>query len=86
MAAIFPDDIFKCIFLNENASITIKMSLRFVPKGPINNIPTLVQMMVRRRPGDKQLSEPMMTSLLTHMWSLDLNELWHDAAGLDNIW
>ena len=29
----FPDDIFKCIFLNENVSISIKISLQFVPKG-----------------------------------------------------
>ena len=34
----FPDDIFKCIFLNENEWISIKVSLTFVPKGPINNI------------------------------------------------
>ena len=32
-------------------------------KGPINNIPALVQIMVRRRPGDKPLSEPMMVRL-----------------------
>ena len=36
------DDIFKCIFLNENAFILIKIFLKFVPKGPINNIPALV--------------------------------------------
>ena len=49
----FPDDIFKCIFLNENARISIKISLKFVPKGPINNIPALVQIMAWRQPGDK---------------------------------
>ena len=38
----FPDDIFKCIFLYENVWISIKISLKFVPKGPINNIPALV--------------------------------------------
>ena len=38
----FPDDIFKCIFLNENVWISIKISLKFVPKGPINNILPLV--------------------------------------------
>ena len=38
---IFPDDIFKCIFVNENISILIKSSLKFVPKGPIYNIPAL---------------------------------------------
>ena len=63
----FPDDIFKCIFLNENVWISIKISLKFVPKGPINSIPSLVQIMAWRRPGDKPLSEPMMVSLLTHI-------------------
>ena len=61
------DDIFKCIFLKENAWIPTKISLKFVPKGPINNIPALVQIMAWRRPGDKPLSEPMMVSLLTHI-------------------
>ena len=56
----FADDIFKCISLNENIWISIKISLKFVPKGPINNIPALVQIMAWRRPGDKPLSEPMM--------------------------
>ena len=60
-------DIFKCIFLNENVSIAIKISLNIVPKGPINNIPALVQIMAWRRPGDKPLSEPMMISLPTHI-------------------
>ena len=63
----FADDIFKCIFLNENVWISIKISMKFVPKGPINNIPTLVQIMAWRRSGDKPLSEPMMVSLLMHI-------------------
>ena len=63
----FADNIFKCIFLNENVQILIKISPKFVPKGPINNIPTLVQIMAWRRPGDKPLSEPMMVSLLKHI-------------------
>ena len=41
--------------------------LKFVPKGPINNIPALVQIMAWRRPGDKPLSEPMMVRLPTHI-------------------
>ena len=45
----FPEDIFKCIFLNENVWISIKISLKFVPKVPINNIPVLVQIMSGRR-------------------------------------
>ena len=63
----FPDDIFKYIFLYENMQISIKISLKSVPKGPINNIPALVQIMAWRQPGDKPLSEPMMVSLLTHI-------------------
>ena len=46
----FADDIFKCIFLNENFRISTKNSLKFVPKDPINNIPPLVQIMAWRRP------------------------------------
>ena len=62
----FPDDTLKCFFLNQNVSILIKISLRIVPKGSINNIPALVQIMAWRQLGDKPLSEPMMISLLTH--------------------
>ena len=63
----FADDTFKCISLNENARISIKISLKFVPKGLVNNNPALVQIMAWRRSGDKPLSEPMMVSLLTHI-------------------
>ena len=63
----FADDTFNRIFLNENVWISIKISLKNVPKGPINNIPALVQIMAWRRPGDKPLSEPMMISLMTHI-------------------
>ena len=63
----FADDIFKCIFLIENAWISLKISLTFVPKVRIDNIPALIQIMSWRRPGDKLLSEPMMVSLLTHI-------------------
>ena len=63
----YANDIFKCIFVNENFIISIKFSLKLVPKGPINNIPALVQIVAWRRPGDKPLSEPMMVSLTTHI-------------------
>ena len=63
----FADDIFKCIFLNENVWISLQISLKLVPKVRINNIPALVQIMAWRRPGDKPLSEPMMVSLPTHI-------------------
>ena len=63
----FADDTFKRIFLNENVRISIKISMKFVPKGPNNNIPALVQIMDWRRPGDKPLSEPMMVKLPTRI-------------------
>ena len=42
----FPDNIFTCIFLDENVRVSIKISLKFVPKGPISNMPALVQIML----------------------------------------
>ena len=63
----FADDVFKCIFLNKNVWVSLKISLKFVPKGLINNIPSLIQIMAWHRPGDKPLSEPMMVILLTHI-------------------
>ena len=63
----FVDDSLKCIFFNENVWIPIEISLKFVPKGQINNIPALVQIMAWRRPGDKPLSEPVMVRLSTHI-------------------
>ena len=71
----FPDDFFKCILLNETLFIMLKISLKFVPKVQINNIPALVQIMAWSRPGDKPLFEPMMASLLTHIASPGLNKL-----------
>ena len=62
----FADDIFTCIFFNENCCILIKFPLKYVRKGPIDNNPALVQIMAWRRSGDKPLSETMMVSLLTH--------------------
>ena len=76
----FPDDIFKCTFLNENVWISIKISLKFVPGGPNNNFPALVQIMAWRRPGDKPSSELVMVSLLTHIC---VNQRGHQA--LDKI-
>ena len=51
MAAILADDIFKCIYLNENDRIP----------SPIDNKPALVQVMAWHRTGDKPLPEPMLT-------------------------
>ena len=61
MAAILADNIFKCIFLNENDKIVVKISLKCVSGSPTDNKAALVQVMAWRRTGDKPLSEPMMT-------------------------
>ena len=63
----FTDNIFKCIFLNENVWIVIKISLKIVPEGPINNIPELDQIMASLRPCNRPLSESKMVRLLTNI-------------------
>ena len=59
----FADDILRCIFVNEKFCVLIEISLKFVPKGPIDNNPELVQKMAWRRIGVGTLSEPMLTQL-----------------------
>ena len=54
--------IFKCISFNGNVWISIKISPKFVPKGWINNIPALVQILTWCWWVDKQLSAPMMVT------------------------
>ena len=51
----FTDDTFKCIF------ILIQISLRFVPKGLIDNKAALAQVMAWCQTGNKPLPEPMLT-------------------------
>ena len=63
------DDVLKCIFFNENIWITLKISLKFAPKVPINTIAALVQIMAWRLVGAKPLSEPTMVSLPTHIFA-----------------
>ena len=79
----FTDDIFKCIFLNENIWISLQISLEFVLKVRIDNIPALVQIMAWCWQGDKPLYGTMMISLSTHkcvtrpQW---VNSLWLSNA------
>ena len=68
------DNIFKHIVLNEIVSISIEISLIFVPKGPINNILALVQIMPCLWPSDKPLSAPMLDYWCIYA-SLGLNDL-----------
>ena len=60
MATILADDNFKCIFLNENDGVPIRISLKSDPKSSIDNTPALVQVMAWRRTGDKPIPEPML--------------------------
>ena len=57
----FTNDIFRCIFKNEKFCIFIQISLKFVPKGPIDINPVLVLLMAWCQIGNKPLSEPMLT-------------------------
>ena len=57
MAVILADDNFKCIFLNENYSVPIRIPLKYVPRSPILNKPALVLVMAWRRTGNKSLTE-----------------------------
>ena len=59
----FSDDVFKCIFLNENVWISNKISLKFVPKGSI----TISQHWFRKWLGTCQVT------------SHCLNQCWHDS-------
>ena len=63
----FVDDTFKRIFWNQHIKNSIDISLKFVPKGRIHNITSLVQIMAWRRPDDKPFSAPMMVRLPTHI-------------------
>ena len=50
-------------FRDENFDILIKVLLKFVYNGPIDNNPAWVQIMAWHRIGDKPSSEPKLTQL-----------------------
>ena len=92
----FADDSFKCIFLNDNVLISIKISLKFIPMGPINNIPVLVQIMALHQSGDKPLSEPKIILLTqicvtrpqwvnTRTAAISCKIFWHTIEGILSI-
>ena len=58
-----------------------RISLQFVPEGPIDNKPELVQIMAWHRPGDKPLPEPMPTlftdAYMRHEGEMCLRSLSH---------
>ena len=67
-------DVFRCIFMNEKFCILIKISLKFVSMGPIDNNPALIKIMAWRWIGDKLLSEQMPTRF-TDAYMRDLGEM-----------
>ena len=76
MAVILADDISKYIFSNEDYRIPIQISLEFVPRNPIDNKPSLLQVMAWRRTGDKPLPEPMLNHFTdAYICSLGEDEL-----------
>ena len=66
MAAISQTTLSSTFSWKKNVRISIKISLKFVHKSPIDSIPALFQRMAWRRPGNKALSEAVMVS-----WSND---------------
>ena len=69
MAAILADDIFNCIFLKEIGRIRIQISLKYVPRSPIDNKQTLVQAMAWRQTCAKPPPEAMMSQFIdAYMW------------------
>ena len=76
MAAILAEDSFKCILLNENDRIRIRISLKFVSRSLIDNKLALVQVMAWRLASDKPIPEPMLTlvtdAYMRHYWGDEL--------------
>ena len=61
------DDIFKRIFVNENDWMSIKISLKFIHEGPIDNKSVLVQVMAWRRQATSHYLNQCWPSFLTHI-------------------
>ena len=83
MAASFLTTLSNAFSWLKNVIISIKISLKFVLKGSINNIPTLVQIMAWHWPGDKPLSEQWWLDYRRIYMSLGLNEL---TMLVDLVW
>ena len=79
------DDIFKCIFMNENVWIPIEFWLKFVPKGPGNKMPMLVKIMALHHPRDRQLSEPI-DGKFTDAYICHSAWMSHSIILYENIW
>ena len=80
-------DIFRCIFVNETFCILIKISLTFVPYGPIDNKPASVQIMAGRRIGDKPVQNQCWPDLLTHICKTSRRWVkgWAKSGGVSSL-
>ena len=67
MASIFQTTFLNAFTWTKKKYVSIKISLKFVSRDPTKNVPSLVQIMAWRRPGDKPFSEPMRPGWLTHI-------------------
>ena len=82
------DEILKCFFINEKYHIFIQISLRFIPKGPINNMPSMVQIMPWRHSDDNQLSDDSVVYWYIYIWNTQpwrIHTLWTDDAHYNGV-
>ena len=68
------DNFFDCFFLNGNDRIRIQISLKYVPRSPIDIKPALVQVMAWRLTSDKPLPGPMMTQFIAALGGDELRK------------
>ena len=61
MATILANTNFKCILLNGNYAIPIRIALKLIPSSAIDNNSAMVQVTAWHRRGDKPLPESMLT-------------------------
>ena len=78
----FADDTFKCILLNGNIWMSIKFSFKFVPKGLIDNVAALFQIMALRRPATSHYLNQWCLVYWHIFESLSVNELKISLEGI----
>ena len=71
-------DIFKHIFFNEDVWISINIPLKFVHKGPINNIPVLAQIM----DGAVQVTSHYLSQYWLVYWCIYASLGLHELTGI----
>ena len=91
MAATFAGDILKCIFMDEKFCVSIPIPWKFVPKGPIDNEATLVQIMAwapyRRQAITLTNADPVHWHIYTslgedelELWRITVNNHWQGIS------